>query len=252
MKQRSNCGHFWPVQRSERASILAQAVLISGSVLISARSPVSVVFSHCADDLEIGDLFQALEHRLLFGVVDFLAAGVVGAALHVADAQRRPRCFCEERDVFEEKLFLKILGAGGNDDAACRKEWRGPDRRASCRCRCRPRQSDAFFRRARIRRLRPSRAGRREIRNSGATQKAVLLRPKNWRTVRVLVETDTYDTILALSNSPLFPRAAPEYQTPGTAKIDSKSRWPKYAIRTKPSLNARNQAKGSAPSNAQI
>jgi hypothetical protein len=44
MKQRSNCLHFWPAQSSERASILAQAVLSSGSVRISARSPVSVVF----------------------------------------------------------------------------------------------------------------------------------------------------------------------------------------------------------------
>ena len=45
MKQRSNCGHFWPLHNSPRASILAHTELFSGSLLISARSPVSVVFS---------------------------------------------------------------------------------------------------------------------------------------------------------------------------------------------------------------
>ena len=95
MKQRSNCGHFWPVQRSERASILAQAMLVSGSVLISARSPVCGGLLPLADDLKVGDFFQAFEHRLLFGVVDLLAAGVIGAALHVADAQRAQMLFEE-------------------------------------------------------------------------------------------------------------------------------------------------------------
>src|SRR3990167_5403570 len=46
MKQRSNCAHFWPVQVSRRASIRAQSGKESGSSLSSARSPVSVVFSH--------------------------------------------------------------------------------------------------------------------------------------------------------------------------------------------------------------
>ena len=95
MKQRSNWGHFCPVHRSQRASILAQALLFSGSVLISARSPVWVVFSHSRMISKVGDFFQAFEHRLLFGVVDLLAAGVIGAALHVADAQRRPNAFRE-------------------------------------------------------------------------------------------------------------------------------------------------------------
>ena len=44
-----------------------------------------------ADDLEIGHFLQAGQHRLLFGVVDLLAAGVVVAALHVADLQRAAR-----------------------------------------------------------------------------------------------------------------------------------------------------------------
>jgi hypothetical protein len=46
MKQRSNWLHFDPAHSSERASIFAQAELSSGSVRISARSPISVVFSH--------------------------------------------------------------------------------------------------------------------------------------------------------------------------------------------------------------
>ena len=38
--------HFEPAQSSDRASNFDLAVLSSGSVRISARSPVSVVFSH--------------------------------------------------------------------------------------------------------------------------------------------------------------------------------------------------------------
>ena len=95
MKQRSNCGHFWPVQRSLRASILAQAELRFGQRLDLGAVAGFGGLLPLADDLKIGDFFQAAEHRLLFGIVDFLAAGVVGAALHVADAQRAPRCFSE-------------------------------------------------------------------------------------------------------------------------------------------------------------
>ena len=46
-----------------------------------------------------------------------MAAEVVGAAFHVADAQRAEERL-KERDVFEEELFLKVFGAGGDDDAA--------------------------------------------------------------------------------------------------------------------------------------
>ena len=45
------------------------------------------------NDLKIGDLFQSLEYWFLFGIVDLLAAGVVGAAFHVAGAQWRPSVF---------------------------------------------------------------------------------------------------------------------------------------------------------------
>ncbi len=118
MKQRSNCGHFWPVQRSPRASILAQAELDSGRDLISARSPVSVVFSHSRMIWKSATSSRPVEHGLLFGIVDFLAAGVVGAAFHVAGAQRRPRCFSRNGMSLIEELLLKILRAGGDDYAA--------------------------------------------------------------------------------------------------------------------------------------
>ena len=45
-----------------------------------------------------------------------MAAEVVGAALHVADAQLAKQRF-EERNVAEEELVLQGLGAGGDDDA---------------------------------------------------------------------------------------------------------------------------------------
>ena len=40
-----------------------------------------------ADDAEVVDFLQPVEHRLVGQVVEFLAAQVIAAALHVADAQ---------------------------------------------------------------------------------------------------------------------------------------------------------------------
>src|ERR1017187_719408 len=77
-----------------------------------------------ADDLEIGDLFQPGEYRLLIGVVNFLRAGVVIAALHVADLERPRKMLLKERHVLKEELFLQILGAGGDHDALARKQRR--------------------------------------------------------------------------------------------------------------------------------
>ena len=117
MKQRSKLGHFWPVHRSLRASTLAQAVLRFGQRLdLGAVAELGGLLPF-ADDLEIGDLFQAGEHRLLLGVVDLLAAGVVVAALHVADLQGPREMLLQERDVLEEELLLQVLGAGGDHDA---------------------------------------------------------------------------------------------------------------------------------------
>ena len=93
MKQRSNCGHFWPVQQ-----IAAGVDLGPRGARFGKRFDLGAVAGFggllpVADDLKIGDFFQAVQHRLLFGVVDFLAAGVVGAAFHVAGAQRGPDAF---------------------------------------------------------------------------------------------------------------------------------------------------------------
>ena len=57
------------------------------------------------DHVEVADLFQAIEHRLSRKVIEFLPAQIIVAALHVADAQR-PQVFLQERDIFEEQLFL--------------------------------------------------------------------------------------------------------------------------------------------------
>src|SRR4051812_1800663 len=40
------------------------------------------------NDLKIGDLLKTGQDRLLLRIIDFLAAGVIAAALHIADLQR--------------------------------------------------------------------------------------------------------------------------------------------------------------------
>ena len=62
--------------------------------------------------------------RQIFGFVDFLAAGVVTAAFHIADAQGAADHFFEKRNIAEEELFLEGLGAGGDDDALFREQGR--------------------------------------------------------------------------------------------------------------------------------
>ena len=96
---------FVPERRSAR-----------GASSISARSPVSVVRSQLQDGVELRDFFEAGEERVVAQGVELLLADVVGAALHVADAQRAEEGF-EEGDVLEEELLLQVFGAGGDDDA---------------------------------------------------------------------------------------------------------------------------------------
>ncbi len=62
------------------------------------------------------DLFQSAEHRLAGQIEKFLAAEIVVASLHVADAQLA-LCITEQRplqrrDVLKEELLLQILRAG--------------------------------------------------------------------------------------------------------------------------------------------
>ena len=86
MKQRSKLRHFAPVQRSLRASILAHGVARLGQRLdLRAIAEFGGLFP-VANDLEIGHFFEPGQHRLVLGIVDLLPAGVVVAALHVADS----------------------------------------------------------------------------------------------------------------------------------------------------------------------
>ena len=62
------------------------------------------------------DFVEARENGLVAEGEELAAAEIVGAALHVADAELAEESF-EERDVAEEELVLESLGAGGDDDA---------------------------------------------------------------------------------------------------------------------------------------
>ena len=62
------------------------------------------------------DLFQAGEDGLVLQSDELVAAEVVGAALHVADAELAEQGF-EEGNVAEVELILEGLGSGGDDDA---------------------------------------------------------------------------------------------------------------------------------------
>ena len=62
------------------------------------------------------DFFQTGKNRLVAEGGQLVAAQIVGAALHVADAERAEQRF-KERNVAEVELVLEGLGSGGNDDA---------------------------------------------------------------------------------------------------------------------------------------
>ena len=68
------------------------------------------------DVMELGDFVEAVEQRGVAQGVELVAAEVVGAAFHVADAEGADEVF-EEGNVLEEELFLEVFGAGGDDDA---------------------------------------------------------------------------------------------------------------------------------------
>src|ERR1039457_1168900 len=76
-----------------------------------------------ADDAELADLFQSVQQRLSGEVVELLAAEIIAAALHVADAQFA-EMLAQKRNVFEEELLLQGLGAGRNDDAFAGTDYR--------------------------------------------------------------------------------------------------------------------------------
>ena len=116
MKQRSQSGQVWPRQASVRASSFCQ----SGGVLGEGVDLGAVAgfggLLPLGDVVELVDLFEAVEERVVAQGVELVAAEIVGAALHVADLQRAEEGF-EEGDVLEEELLLQIFCAGGDDDA---------------------------------------------------------------------------------------------------------------------------------------
>ena len=78
-------------------------------------------FFPASDGAVLLDLVKAAEYGLSSQVVEFLAAYVVAAPLHVADVQLAfavgVESLFEERDVFVEELFLEIFRARRDDDA---------------------------------------------------------------------------------------------------------------------------------------
>ena len=118
-------GHFWPLHRfAARVDLGPRRADASGSVLISARSPISVVFSHSRMIWKSATSSRPVSTGVVLGVVDLLPAGVIVAPLHVADLQRPREVLLEERDVLEEELLLQVLGAGGDDDALAGEQRR--------------------------------------------------------------------------------------------------------------------------------
>ena len=136
MKQRSKLAHFWPVQRSLRASILAQAVDDFGQRLdLRAIAELGGLFP-VANDLEIGHFFEPVEHRRVLGIVDLLPAGVVIPALHVADLQRPRKVLLQERNVLEERAAPADSWCRWRRRRACPIAAPAPGRPASFRCPC--------------------------------------------------------------------------------------------------------------------
>ncbi len=109
--------HFWPVHRSLPSIDLRPGGTGFRERLASRlRSPNSVVFSQSRITENPGSL-QSGEDRFTLGVIDLLAAKIVGAPLHVADFERVVEEVLEQRNVFKEELLLKVLRSSGNDNS---------------------------------------------------------------------------------------------------------------------------------------
>ncbi len=111
------------------AQIAARVQLLPGGAGFGQRLDLGAIAGGggllpFADDLKVGDFFQAAQNRLAIGVVDLLPAGEVGAALHVADLQRPVEMLLQERNVFVEELLLQVLGSGGDHHAFAGEQGR--------------------------------------------------------------------------------------------------------------------------------
>src|SRR5579859_451048 len=74
-----------------------------------------------SDHAVLLNLIKAVQNWLIGKIVELPSAQIIVAAFHVADAEpavavREERLF-EKGDVLVEKLFLQVLGAGGDDHA---------------------------------------------------------------------------------------------------------------------------------------
>ena len=88
------------------------------------RGPIAAVgaFFPLAQDGKVGDLLQALQDRLLLGIVELLAAQVIRPSLHQTGVDAAREKLLQEGNVFVEKLFLQVLGSGGNHHALAREQ----------------------------------------------------------------------------------------------------------------------------------
>ena len=75
-----------------------------------------------ADDLKIGDLFQAAEHRFAVGIIDLLPAGEIRTAFHITDLKGPVEMLLQKRNIFVEELLLQVLRSGGDHHALARKQ----------------------------------------------------------------------------------------------------------------------------------
>ncbi len=175
MKHRSNCGHFCPEHISDRASILAHAELDSGSVLISARSPVSVVFSHSRMIWSSAGLLPAPPAPAPFRHRKSSADRRSSSGLSCTPREsRESQVFFEEGNVLEVELFLQILGPGGHDHSLAAENRRNQiGERLAGTC-ARFDNQVLLFPRARSPRLPPYEAAPHGIHRQDATAKAGL------------------------------------------------------------------------------
>ena len=130
MKQRSHCGHLVPLQLTAFGQL--------GQLRAISRDGV---FLPLADGAIVFDFLQSGQDRSVGKIVEFFAAEIIIAALHVANPQppfRWPRwcarfdsqrrhgaCRCprrakqrrfQEGNVFIEELFLQRLGSRRDND----------------------------------------------------------------------------------------------------------------------------------------